>query len=553
MERSELPTPAKGISTSSKKRFGRYDILAPLAEGGMAQVHLAVRDGAESTCVLKRLRVEMSDKEVTSKRFEREANLVAQLSHPNIAQVIDAGREGAVFYIAMEYIAGKDVEALMHHLMDRGRMLPYVASVHIALQTLKALAYAHQATDPAGEALDLVHRDLSPRNIMIGYDGAVKVIDFGLARGKIDDFKTAPGMLMGTLRYISPEQALAIPADARSDLYTLSVLLWEMLCGRFLVEGQETTQILQQVVHEVPPLVSEINPNLPREFDLVLAKGLAKEVDDRFSSAQAYYDALKQAAGELNKLDPKNLGLFTRQLFPEDFEDTQEHLQNPRPISHESHEITRAQEVSLATQTAFVIPERPKASTPSESRKVTPDSSVPTPSSRPAPPLNAQQVITWVLCLIIVGSAAFIGTRFLEQVIKKPVAPSAAPPQTAMPSVQAISAKAKLPSSGPKPQLKAPNPPATSKKVVTAKKQIKVVQPSTPSAMALLRKKVQELQDDQFDETRWANVLNRIQQQADSLSTQSDTKRILRLAKKGMAYKRSQYFMRALDELEKLK
>jgi serine/threonine protein kinase len=543
----------------TEERFGRYRILSPLAEGGMAQVHLAVKDGAESICVLKRLRLAVSDNAVTSLRFEREANLIAQLSHPNIAQVTDAGRENNCFYIAMEYIAGKDVEAMMHTLMDGGRMMPYVASIYIGLQTLKALAYAHDATDAFGKTLDLVHRDLSPRNIMISYDGEIKVIDFGLARGKIDDFKTAPGMLMGTLRYISPEQALAIGVDARSDLYTISVLLWEMLTGRFLVEAEKTTDILKQVVHEVPLPVSEFNSNLPRELDAVIKKGLAKELEDRWGSAQEYYDALYEAAGALTRLDIKDMGLFARQLFPHDYAQVQNQSAQFRSESVEAIEKTVAQEVIMPTRTSFVIPKRPLPSTPSASAALPQslEDFVAGPQQARLP--SARQCITWVLCLAILGSAAYIGTRFLEQVVKSSPPPSEKILVSPTPSntIRAVQRKsADLPS----PALKAPRlrpviP--TKNKALPTKKTGSKSKPSVPSlkqlsALQRLRIQALALEAHAFDEMKWTKVLDGIKTQSQKLRTQGEIRRINRLARKGMAFQKPQYFLRAIDELERV-
>jgi serine/threonine protein kinase len=562
MDLSELDTNGQNQSlANTRKRFGRYEVIAPLAEGGMAKVHLAIRDGADSICVLKRLHLAASDNAVSAQRFEREANLVAQLSHPNIAQVIDAGREASVFYIAMEYIGGKDVEAIMHHLMDQGRMLPYVASIHIALNTLKALAYAHQATDAAGKKLDLVHRDLSPRNIMLSFDGEVKVIDFGLARGKIDDFKTAPGMLMGTLRYISPEQALAVPVDTRSDLYTLSVLLWEMLAGRFLVEGQETTSILQQVVHDIPPPLSEINPHLPPELDAVLAKGLAKEVHDRWASAQDYFNALSKAAASLQELKPSDLGLFVQQLFGAEYEATQRNQQLAGP--RQEQENTKAQMVSVPTQTAFTIPTRPKAD------KVAIKTKRAFPKLKP-PASKTLEYVSWALCLIIMVSAAFIGTRFLEQVVHQPATPTQSILQDTESNNLDISAKSKPKNIANQPKLKFPETPKSRPSPASAKVKASLSRetkkqrgPSksrdqdsparNASPLVQLRQDIQMLQGGRFDRSRGASVLERIKARAETLPSQSDRKRIQSLAQKAMVYEKPGYFLSALDELEKLK
>src|SRR5262245_50143633 len=178
------------------KRIASYSILLELARGGMAQVFIAQRDGAKDVCVIKRLHAELQAQDAVVKRFYREANLASQLQHPNIARVIDAGFEGRELYIALEYIPGQTVESIAQALIARGQRLPIEAVIAIGAEVLEALSYAHTLTDPEGKPLGLVHRDLSPRNIMISYDGDAKIIDFGVARGNVDHNQTEPGLLL---------------------------------------------------------------------------------------------------------------------------------------------------------------------------------------------------------------------------------------------------------------------------------------------------------------------------------------------------------------------
>ena len=284
----------------------------------MAQVYLAQKDGSPDVCVLKQLLGELAGHATAGKRFYREAHVASYLSHPNIARTIDAGFEDDAFCIAMEFISGRDVESMMHLLMRQGRMLPYEVSVAVTLGVLDGLAYAHDALDPEGNRLEVVHRDLSPRNIMLSFDGEVKIIDFGLARGRVDDFKTAPGMILGTLRYVSPEQAVADPIDRRSDLYSIAVVLYEMLTGRPLVSDGKPLEVLTEVVNRIPNLLSEMNPHLPLELDDVLSKALEKAPADRWQTAKAFADALRAAAGPLAQAPQESLGQFARSLFPKE-------------------------------------------------------------------------------------------------------------------------------------------------------------------------------------------------------------------------------------------
>ena len=241
----------------------RYNILGRVGEGGMASVFLARRIGAAEPVIIKVLHQHLAENDVVAHRFLREAQVAATLDHPHIAKLSDAGREGELFYIAMEHISGQELERVMHqHIRERRIMDPGVV-LRISDDVLSALQYAHTFTDSDGEHLRIVHRDLSPRNVLVDFSGHAKVIDFGLVRTNLGDFRTTPGMVMGTLRYMSPEQAVAEEVDQRSDLYTWAVVLWEALTGRLLVPTGKPADILKSVVADAVPLVSQVNPALP--------------------------------------------------------------------------------------------------------------------------------------------------------------------------------------------------------------------------------------------------------------------------------------------------
>jgi serine/threonine protein kinase len=299
------------------KRIASYSVLCELARGGMAQVFIAQRDGAKDVCVIKKLHAELQAQEPVVRRFYREANVASQLQHPNIARVIDAGFEGRDLYIALEYIAGQTLEAITRALQLRGQRLPIEAVIAMGAAVLDGLAYAHAMTDADGKSLGLVHRDLSPRNVMLSYAGETKIIDFGVARGNVDQNHTEPGMLLGTLRYFSPEQALGDIVDHRSDLYSLSVLLWELFAGRPLIAAATPIQMLSSIYEDEPPLLSSLDPTIPRAIEAVVAAGLAKERDERWQSAAELRHALLEAAPLPDK--PQSiLGPLMRELFPTD-------------------------------------------------------------------------------------------------------------------------------------------------------------------------------------------------------------------------------------------
>ncbi|MFO0722856.1 MAG: protein kinase [Myxococcota bacterium] len=310
---------APPTTSGDPKRRGRYELLQLLAEGGMGQVHLARRDGSDGLCVLKTLRADVMGDDVSSKRFVREAQLAAYLAHPNIARLLDAGVEDGTFCIAFEYVAGKDIESMMHELRAQQKLLPYQVAVSAIIGILDGLDHAHNATGPTGQPLGVVHRDLSPRNMMLTFEGTAKVIDFGVARASLEDFKTAPGMVMGTFRYVSPEMARASPIDRRSDVYATGVVLYELLSGFEVVpHRQAAVEMLRAVVTDVPAPLAEVNKAIPIELSKVVMQAIEKSPAQRWQSAAEFRSAIVAAVPEWANTPRRVLAEFLRTWFKED-------------------------------------------------------------------------------------------------------------------------------------------------------------------------------------------------------------------------------------------
>ncbi len=318
---------------TSKPNLGRYEVLDKLAAGGMAEIFLAQKNGSNEVCVIKRLHDHLARDPIVGSRFVREAEVAALLHHKNIARLTDAGHEGGAFYLAMEYIPGRDLETLIFRLRRNRRLPPYSLTLAIGLEVLEGLEYAHNYRGPDGMHLEIVHRDLSPRNIMLTYSGAVKIIDFGLARTNLGAFRTAPGMVLGTLKYMSPEQAMAEPVDHRSDLYSWAAVLHEMLTGRATVAGKNAQEILYGVLTEVPEPVSRLNETLPKALDPVFEKALTKERDQRFQSAAEFREALRVAGESLGIAEKGSIGQFTTEMFPEEYQRAMSLLRRARGTS----------------------------------------------------------------------------------------------------------------------------------------------------------------------------------------------------------------------------
>ncbi|MFZ9887557.1 MAG: serine/threonine-protein kinase, partial [Myxococcota bacterium] len=317
-EQPELP-----VEEQLPRAFGRYLLLARIAQGGMGELYLARRgdlddEHRDDLHVVKKLRAEHTrDREYVA-RFVDEARLVVQLSHPNICQVVDVGRVKDEYFLTMEYIAGRDVRDLQTRLRDDGGTLETGDALLIVSDVLKALEYAHHRTHAAtGELLHLVHRDVSPQNVMVSFTGEVKLIDFGLASSRLKLERTQPNVVMGKMAYMSPEQARGDTIDKRTDVFAAGVLAYELLVGERFYETMTS--------HEIWNVVGRggFRPrhweHLDERVAEVLSRALEADIALRYPSAgdfRADLDALLHASfGGRNE---ERLGRFMRGVYGAD-------------------------------------------------------------------------------------------------------------------------------------------------------------------------------------------------------------------------------------------
>jgi eukaryotic-like serine/threonine-protein kinase len=278
-------------------RFGRYELTERLALGGMAEVFLASVDGEHGfarNVVIKRLLPHLAREPGYTAMFIDEAKLTARLVHPKIAQTYELGRVGDQLFIAMELIDGVDVLALLRELATRDAHVPFDLAVWIAHEVLDALDYAHQLTDAEGRPMGVVHRDVSPSNVLLSRRGDVKLVDFGIAHASEPGrhHRTKSGTLKGKYGYMSPEQVLEQPVDARSDLFSVGIVLAEMLCGRRLFAAPNELDVLLMVRDARLDRLDEHGRHLEPDLDRILRKALRKDRDERWSSAGEMRDAL---------------------------------------------------------------------------------------------------------------------------------------------------------------------------------------------------------------------------------------------------------------------
>ena len=261
--------------TEPAQTLGRYRILGELGRGAMGVVYRAEDPMLNRTVAIKTINVvaDAEERAEYEKRFYQEAKAAGGLSHPNVVTIYDIGHAGDVVYMAMEYVEGTE----LRDLLLAGR-LDAVRAVDIAAQVAEGLAYAH--------ARGVVHRDVKPANIMVPRDGPAKIMDFGIARMRASDVKTQTGMLLGSPKYMAPEQLLGGAVDQRCDIFSLGVVLYEALTGAPPFSGADITQIMYQIVHATPPPPSAVNTRVSPMLDLIAAKALAKDPSARYQDAR---------------------------------------------------------------------------------------------------------------------------------------------------------------------------------------------------------------------------------------------------------------------------
>ncbi|MBN2361127.1 MAG: PhnD/SsuA/transferrin family substrate-binding protein [Deltaproteobacteria bacterium] len=282
------------------KQLGRYEILERLATGGMAEIFLATEHGVaglERLVVVKRILPHLAIHESFVEMFLREARFAARLNHPNIVQIYELGQDAGAFFIAMEYIEGTSVRDLMAQADRAARPLPLAAALSIAIQASAGAHAAHELTDAQGRPLNLVHRDISPHNLMVTGAGHVKLLDFGVAKADVPAAEhTQTGELKGKLHYLSPEQCRHEPLDRRSDIFALGIVLWEMLSGRRLFKRESELETLQAIVESQVPALRDLRDDLPRSVERVVTTALARDRAHRYQSADSLRRALLGAA-----------------------------------------------------------------------------------------------------------------------------------------------------------------------------------------------------------------------------------------------------------------
>ncbi len=290
------PRSEAAIDGTGTTAFGKYQLFASLGRGGMADVYLSVARGQmgfNKLAVIKRLRPALAEEVAFRNMFLDEARLAARLSHPNIVHTYEVGQQGGAYFIAMEYLEGQSLNKVLKELSRRKERLDPVTAVRIVADALAGLGYSHELRDYDGSPLGIIHRDVSPHNIFVTYDGHTKVVDFGIAKAATSSTETEVGVLKGKVAYMSPEQAMGKTIDARSDLFAMGIVLWELLAQQRLMTGDSAANTLHKLMNEPIPRISQAVPGIDPELDHLVAIALEKDPARRHQSAAEMRGALE--------------------------------------------------------------------------------------------------------------------------------------------------------------------------------------------------------------------------------------------------------------------
>jgi serine/threonine-protein kinase len=304
----------------SHAQIGKYRILAKLGQGGMARVLLTMSHGMQGfnkLLVVKELREELAHDPEFLSMFLDEARIAARLNHPNIVQTYEVGNDGERYFIAMEYLEGQPLNALFRRVGRRN--LPLEVHLKILADVLAGLEHAHSLADYDGTPFSIVHRDVSPQNVFITYDGQVKLVDFGIAKAAGASSRTQEGMLKGKISYIAPEQSRCEPVDARADIFAIGIMLWEALAGRRMITREDEMSVLARRMAGQDPPISEVVPELPEDLAAICDKAMAPSREARFQSAREFQEVLEAyLANSDYRVGAKEIGAAVSAAFQDE-------------------------------------------------------------------------------------------------------------------------------------------------------------------------------------------------------------------------------------------
>lgn len=372
-------------------KIGKYEVLTQLSVGGMAELFLCFTQGPgtfRKYLVVKRILPDVKNNESYIKMFLDEARITSVLHHPNIAQVLDLGGEGEGLYIAMEFIAGQNLNQVSAACIKNKRLIPLGFSVGVCRDVCHALHYAHTIKDAQGRESPIIHRDVAQKNVMVTYEGAVKLLDFGIAKARGSLGRTTAGMVKGTTGYMSPEQVRGETLDGRSDVFCLGVVLFELLTGKRLFAAETETEEMERILASAIPRPDALQRKIPAPLVELVMTALSRDRTQRFPNARAMARALDDVAGKV-MYDLEKRSAFMRELFKDRILATKRLLESAEVAMNEA-EFKEASH-TLSEDAGAVFPEIHETQTDPEYLPEERPPSPPEPDA-PAPPPKGQLV-----------------------------------------------------------------------------------------------------------------------------------------------------------------
>ncbi|MCS6898340.1 MAG: serine/threonine-protein kinase [Myxococcales bacterium] len=337
-------------SVTRRQKVGRYEILAEIASGGMATVYLGrlvTAPGFERQVAIKKLHPHLERQKDFVEMFLDEARIVARLHHPNVVQTLECGADEGGHFLVMDYVEGPTLAKMLAKAAGMGERIPTSVAVRVALDALAGLHAAHELTGEDGRLLNVVHRDVSPQNILVSVDGIARITDFGVARANERLAVTRTGQLKGKLSYMAPEQARGEPTDRRADVFAMGVILWEMLTGRRLFRGKADSEAetLTKVLYGEIARVSAVHPEIHPLLDAICAQALERPLDARYATCADFAEALEQAArGGVEVATHREVARYVEQMHGEEIAQRRAVIRNLRsPGSISPDEPTAAE------------------------------------------------------------------------------------------------------------------------------------------------------------------------------------------------------------------
>jgi serine/threonine-protein kinase len=466
------------------QRIGRYVLLREVAAGGMASVVLGRMRGPAGfgkTVAVKRLHPQFAKDPEFVSMFLDEARVTSGLSHTNIVLTLDVLEEPGELLLVMEYVHGAALSTVLRTLKERKELIPPPIAGAIMAGALHGLHAAHQATDEVGTRLDIVHRDVSPQNILVSTDGIAKIADFGIAKAVGQVHSTSEGVMKGKFAYMAPEQARSEPVSPKTDIYSAGIVLWELLTTERAVSGATNAERLLRVLELEAPLPSTMVPDLPPAFDAIVARALARNPDDRYPSARAMAMALET---ETALASTSEVGAWLQQVAAEPLKVREEILSEMRRQSVR-HAFPSSPDLgdssgSLAAAAARDALDASEATTSSPvSLDDLTEGSLSSSAVGPAPPSRRRGLLIagFVLSLLVLGAglALALGARAPAPTV---ATSSSSPPPPSAPSMPPAVATADVP---PSVELAAPSASPSSKAALVAATTTPTAKPATPT------------------------------------------------------------------------